>query len=348
MLDRPLKIRGTHISALSAYWYIFDWIAYVVILVASMVYGSTVPPRFHEFLVDNLDLMHSYVAEEETAVQVPLLVLLSAGVPILLVLACAAYNRATLSTSRMAWDVHIGMLTLLGAMATQLMITCVLKTICGLPRPDFLSRCVPDLSIDQTSLLSTVDICTSINQHIVLEGFRSFPSGHLSTVFCGMLFTTLYISGQLQVFDSRGMSFKVLLAITPIVVACFVACTRISDNRHFLRDVAGGSLIGLAIAAWFYLQYFPSVFKLENSGRAYPPRRIGVASFLNNVGGFWKIDDLLPGAYDGRTLDAKTLQELEEFDGTVGLESMGDNIEFINKIKNTLGTRVINVEARRL
>jgi diacylglycerol diphosphate phosphatase/phosphatidate phosphatase len=344
---RSTASNSRFISALSTYSYILDWFVYVVILVAFVIYGSVVPPRFHEFLVDDSNLMYSYKVEEETAIQIPMLLFISVGIPMVLILACAAFNRTTLSTIRMLWDIHIGLLTLLGAMATQLTITCVLKNICGLPRPDLISRCVPDLEIDEPSLLSTVEICSNMNLQIVFEGFRSFPSGHLSTVFCGMIVTSLYISGQLQVFDMRGMAFKVLLAISPIVIACFVSCTRISDNRHFLRDVIGGSIIGLCIGTWFYLQYFPSVFDLENGGRAFPPRRIGVANYFNNVGGFWKIDDELPGSFDARHLNSKVLQSIvEEFENPgqyLDLENVPQNIQLINKLSMNLGNRVLNV-----
>lgn len=45
-----------------------------------------------------------------------------------------------------------------------------------------LSRCKPALDTEDPPLgLSTVDICTTdIHSHIMIDGFKSFPSGHSS------------------------------------------------------------------------------------------------------------------------------------------------------------------------
>lgn len=52
----------------------------------------------------------------------------------------------------------------------------------GRPRPDMLSRCKPPTDTQDPLLgLSTVDICTTdIHSHLMIDGFKSFPSGHSS------------------------------------------------------------------------------------------------------------------------------------------------------------------------
>lgn len=229
-------------------------------------------------------------------------------------------------------------------MATQLMTTCILKNITGLPRPDLIDRCKPEMKpfggsggggggssgggagkedgdgvggggggrggggIVDPMQLSSVDICLQSDWNLVLEGFRAFPSGHLSAVFCAMTITSLNVSARLHTFDNRNNSFKVLLTILPIMLACFVAASRVSDNRHFLRDVIAGSVIGVYVGCLFYWLYFPSVRDLNNAGRSFPPRRLGVLKFFNNIGGFWNIDDgegHPSGIVDGRVLNGK-------------------------------------------
>lgn len=304
-----------------------------------MLYGSLAPPRYHEFLVQDINIMYSYKTEQETVVPMMPLLLISIGFPIAQFFVCTIFESTYTSTSRLLWDLFSGILCLWGAISTQLLVTVILKNICGLPRPDFLARCQPDIllvpSIQPFQLLD-VSICANPNFGLIQEGLRSFPSGHLSTVFCSMVISSLNIAGKLQVFDKRGISFKVLLAIFPIMIALFVSCTRVSDNRHYLRDVFGGSVIGTHIGVWFYLQYFPSVTNLANSGRAYPPRRIGVAKLFNNVGGFWKINDNLAGAYDLRALNAQSsidgLRELLHENDTESLEAVPKNIQAVNKL----------------
>ncbi|CUM65548.1 uncharacterized protein PRCAT00003194001 [Priceomyces carsonii] len=355
--DLVLHYRGHEVSALSLYSYLLDWLIYISILLIFMLYGTVIPPRYHEFLTHDISLMNSYKAEDETVIPINLLIWIAAGFPVFQFLACSIFSGRTLSKPRQLWDIFIGLTCLCGAMGTQLMITCILKNICGLPRPDMLSRCEPVEGTDEDDIhLSTVDICANINTHILREGFRSFPSGHLSTVFCGMVVSSLNIAAKLQVLDQRGISFKILIAIIPIMVAWIVSCSRISDHRHFLRDVLGGFLIGTSVAIWFYTQYFPSIFDLENCGRAYPPRRIGIANFFNNVGGFWKINDTLSGSYNERNLNSsdaiRKLQLLEgDLNTVINLNNMDqlaeipENITFFNNVSKKLGRKYYNLKS---
>lgn len=305
MKDFTYTINNHKISALSLNSYIFDWFFYLVILVIFIVYGSTVPPNYHEFSLNDISLMYSYRSEDEVRVPVGILIAIGVGLPVVQIVVFSLY-RGNVSRIRKLWDIHAGLLSLTGAMSSQLMVTCILKNICGLPRPDLISRCQPDEQIAPIYELSNIAICNG-NQQLIDEGFRSFPSGHLSTIFCGMVISSLNIAGKLQVFDKRGISLKVL-SILPLMIACFVACTRISDNRHFLRDVIGGSIIGMYIGVWFYLQYFPSVLDLENGGRAYPPRRLGVSRYLGGVGGFWKFQNEV-GSFNERFLNSEDVWE---------------------------------------
>lgn len=346
--DSVLTIKRHKLSALTFYSYIFDWAFYILILVLLILYGRFVPPIFHEFLLNDIKLLHRYKPEDESIIPIWLLILIAVGLPVIQIVLCSILCGNSLTSSRRLWDIHCGLLVLTGSMACQLMVTCILKNICGLPRPDLVSRCEPSvISINEPFSLATIDICSTSNIDLLWEGFRSFPSGHLSTVFSGMVICSMNISGKLQVFDSRGLSIKVVLAIVPIMIACFVSCTRISDNRHFLRDVIGGSLNGSVIGAWFYLQYFPSIFNLENNGRAFPPRRLGVSRFFNNVGGFWFIDEKLAGSFAHRNLnDNRALQKLHNFQvplSTEEIRNVEQNIKVINSINGKLKKNSINL-----
>ena len=352
--DWSFRCKHFAFSALTCFSYTLDLTVYLLILVLFMIFGTYMEPRYHEFLVEDISLQYSYKAESETAVTMLPLIMISVVFPISQFLACSLLSRYAATLTRKIWDAYAGMLALLGSMATQLMVTCILKNICGLPRPDVLDRCqlIPEISEDLK--LVTVEACENYSREyttsmaILQEGFRSFPSGHLSTIFCGMVITSLNIAAKLQVFDKRGISFKVLLALLPLMVACFVSCTRISDNRHFLRDVIGGSLIGATIGVWFYLQYFPSVFNLENSGRAYPPRRIGVAKYFNNIGGFWKMKEVLPGSYTDRVLNTPDIsrqleEQVNESFSPSELEDLVKNISIVNKISHKLKNKFLDL-----
>jgi membrane-associated phospholipid phosphatase len=120
----------------------------------------------------------------------------------------------------------------------------------------------------------------------VLEGRLSFPSGHTSTAFSGMVFLSLWIAGQTgawrfttsQVPGSIRSSRTVIFSLTllPIFWAMHVGITRIQDHvsailrflpqclnsvqRHHKEDVIVGSFIGTASALIAYLMFWPSPF----------------------------------------------------------------------------------------
>lgn len=88
-----------------------------------------------------------------------------------------------------------------------------------------LSRCQPPLdTVDPVFGLSTVDICTTdINSHEMIDGFKSFPSGHSSckmhtytekktgspnfilVSFSGLMYLAFYIAGKMKMFDQKGV-----------------------------------------------------------------------------------------------------------------------------------------------
>lgn len=349
LTDSAFTFRNSKYSKVSFISYFLDWAIYGTLLIVFMIYGATFPPRYHQFLTNDISIQNDYKDENETMVPIPALLFISVGLPIIQFILCTIFCH-TLTRIRKFWDIYIGLLVLCGAMATQLMITCILKNICGLPRPDLISRCQPD-SGSPVGALSSVDICTNDNMALLQEGFRTFPSGHSSTVFCGMVLSSLNIAAKLQVFDQRGISIKIFFATSPIMVACFVSCTRISDNRHFLKDVIGGLLIGICVAIVFYVQYFPWISNVSNGGRAYPPRRFGVSHWFNNVGGFWKIRDKLPGSYNQRVLnDIKVFKGLQmlnvgdQIGPPESFEDVGHNIKIFNDLNDKFKGQYMDIE----
>ncbi|KAG7026201.1 putative lipid phosphate phosphatase 3, chloroplastic, partial [Cucurbita argyrosperma subsp. argyrosperma] len=94
----------------------------------------------------------------------------------------------------------------------------------------------------------------------VLDGYKSFPSGHASWSFAGLGFLSLYLSGKLKVFDHGGHVAKLLVVLFPLLVAYVVGIFMVNDYMHHPQDVFFGSLMGLLVATLVYFQFFPSLF----------------------------------------------------------------------------------------
>lgn len=165
---------------------------------------------------------------------------------------------------RSPYDFHNGLLGLLLSVLLTTIFTQVMKVTVGKHRPDFLARCQPmlngaPLTQDRPLQLWTLDVCTQTDKYTLKDGMRSFPSGHASTAFAGLVYLSLWMSGKMHVFDRKGYSLKPVLVFMPIVAAILVAITRVQDYRHSATDVTWGAIIGIIFAIFSYLQYYPSL-----------------------------------------------------------------------------------------
>lgn len=92
--------------------------------------------------------------------------------------------------------IHKAHVTILGFLVTLALTVCltdIIKDAVGRPRPDLLSRCRPRKGTPDHSLV-TFTVCTQTNQHLIDEGWRSFPSGHSSFAFGGLGYLALYVN----------------------------------------------------------------------------------------------------------------------------------------------------------
>ncbi|XP_045190426.2 phospholipid phosphatase 5-like [Mercenaria mercenaria] len=138
-------------------------------------------------------------------------------------------------------------------------ITNVVKMGVGRPRPDFLARCFPDGDIDDSM------ICKG-NVKDVIDGYKSFPSGHSALSFSCLGFLSLYVAGKLHVFNptGRGSAWRLMCVIFPLLWATMIAVSRTADYHHHWQDVTVGSILGLTIAYLVYRMYYPSLQRLNS------------------------------------------------------------------------------------
>ncbi|KAI9503642.1 phosphatidic acid phosphatase type 2/haloperoxidase, partial [Coemansia spiralis] len=243
--------------------YIPDWIIVILINLAGGLFGK-LGPRHREFSLDDETIQHtmhaSYVPDF-----VPPLVAYAA--PVLSALVFLVFRRDN-------WhDFHCTVLGIFMAMGLNNTATNVLKNAVGRPRPDFIDRCQPTATHNPALKLVDYRVCGQTDAGLLRDGMRSFPSGHASLAFCGLMFTSLYLASHLRYNDQRGHAYKTIVFYLPLFCALLIAISRTADYHHHWQDVLAGSLMG-AFIGWFgYRTYFPPVFDPRVlSDRPYPSR----------------------------------------------------------------------------
>lgn len=120
-------------------------------------------------------------------------------------------------------------------------ITQFLKIIVGRPRPDFFYRCFP------SGIGSDFTHCTG-DKKSVMDGRKSFPSGHSAFAFSSMFFVSLYLAGKLKIFNDggRGISWRFCVCIIPIIAAAAIAISRTCDYHHHWQGTQKASFLFLS------------------------------------------------------------------------------------------------------
>lgn len=235
--------------------YLYDWLLVIVMTGAFFAIDKITP--FHRmFSVEDKTIMFPYSEKESVPVWLLLIICFLAPVIIIGFISMSGFGYR-----RSIHDFHSGVLGLCLGLSMTIMLTDVIKITAGRPRPDMLSRCnpLPD-TVDPQFGLSSIAVCTTnMNTHIMIDGFKSFPSGHSSFSFAGLGFLAFYIAGKIKMFDEKGHTYKGFLFAFPIIGALLVAISRTEDYRHHWQDVTIGALLGTFCAYFAYRQYYPGL-----------------------------------------------------------------------------------------
>lgn len=253
---------------------------YTIMLIIAANWSTFANTKTTDFSIYDQSLMHFYVPENETYAPIWFLLIHVLILPLIIVIVCCFWFLRTKSKKIMLWDIHSAILASYGCNTTQLLMVVIMKNIAAIPRPDFLSRCQPNiLLVPGEYLLSTEDTCTNLDPFIISDGFRSFPSGHSSTIFASQTFLALFLTGKIKVSSSSYINWKIVASMMyPLIIALKISLSRVSDHRHRVTDVLAGDLIGFCFGIFFYFIYFTNPFGVLKS-KAYPPRKIKVDNF---------------------------------------------------------------------
>ncbi|XP_004135078.1 lipid phosphate phosphatase 2 isoform X2 [Cucumis sativus] len=245
-----VRSHGAHLARV----HMHDWLILVLLVVIEVVLNVIEP--FHRFVGQEMMTDLKYPLQDNT---VPLW-----AVPIIAVLIPFTVFIIYYFIRKDVYDLHHAILGLLFAVLISGVMTDAIKDGVGRPRPDFYWRCFPDgkgvFDRNTTGVLCTGD------KNVIKEGYKSFPSGHTSWSFAGLGFLAWYLSGKIRAFDQRGHVAKLCIVFLPLLIAALVGISRVDDYWHHWQDVFAGGLLGLTIASFCYLQFFPAPYHIDGWG----------------------------------------------------------------------------------
>lgn len=244
-----MKSHGRKLARL----HMHDWLILILLAIIEIILNIIHP--FYRFVGKDMMTDLKYPMKQNT---VPLW-----AVPVYAVLLPIIVFTLIYFKRRDVYDLHHAILGLLFSVLITGVLTDAIKDATGRPRPDFFWRCFPD-GIDSYDKWGNV-VCHGESSDI-REGHKSFPSGHSSWSFAGLGFLALYLAGKIKVFDRRGHVAKLCIVILPLLMASLVAVSRVDDYWHHWQDVFAGGILGLTVAMFCYLQFFPAPYHSEGWG----------------------------------------------------------------------------------
>ncbi|XP_054775799.1 lipid phosphate phosphatase 2-like isoform X2 [Prosopis cineraria] len=225
--------------------HLHDWLILILLAVIDVILNVIDP--FHRFVGEWMLTDLRFPLKDNTIPfwAVPLIAIL---VPLIVILVYYIIRKDV-------YDFHQAILGLLDSVLITAVVTDAIKDGIGRPRPDFFWRCFPNGK--EVIDTYTRDVQCTGRASVVKEGYKSFPSGHTSWSFAGLGFLAWYLSGKVRAFDRRGHIAKLCIVFLPILMAAMVGVSRVDDYWHHWQDVFAGGLLGITVASFCYLQFFP-------------------------------------------------------------------------------------------
>jgi len=198
--------------------YILDWV--VMIIIAGIGAGiNYVEPFKRPFSLMDLSISYPKVDEQ---IPISLLAIIALVIPaaiiFVIVIALVPGPRTTRGLSRTTmitrklWEWEKGWAGLALALVVSFFITQGMKNLFGKPRPSCIARCEPDLdniqnyivggygqNLDPRWTLVSADICKNPDAHLVNDAFKSFPSGHASFSWAGLLYLSFFLCSKFAI-----------------------------------------------------------------------------------------------------------------------------------------------------
>lgn len=200
--------------------YVLDWVVIVLIAGAGVGINYGVTPHHRSFSLLDLSISYPHVTEQVSIAEDAVYGLIAPAVIIAIIALVFVpglgamrhiHSRQEVIKTKL-WELEKGLAGLALSCAASFFITQGTKNLFGKPRPNMLARCNPDLdrvndfrvggygqSLSPEWVMVDYRICQNTDTSEVNDIFRSFPSGHASFAWGGLMYLTLFFMSKFHV-----------------------------------------------------------------------------------------------------------------------------------------------------
>jgi len=207
------------------------------------------------------------------------------------------------------------MLLLTWYIMANTILTDAMKVTVGRLRPHFISVCNPNVTCSSSNTTYITNYgCQSSTAKDENDARLSFPSGHASMSATVMGFVMVYV--QLRCNPSRNIVLlKPILHLAMLILAMWIAMTRVSDYQHHMSDVLFGFLLGTIIGIFGGLHATKGTDMLSISKDDFGESHV----LLNRCNE--------PCSYDSKALNIKSSNQHESFSRIKGSNGHVNDLE---------------------
>ncbi|XP_013117669.2 putative phosphatidate phosphatase [Stomoxys calcitrans] len=162
--------------------------------------------------------------------------------------------------------------------ATERFLKSTTKFIVARLRPHFYTACQPitqdGVFCDDKTEENFFVLDYKCTEEVSDTTFTSFPSGHSSLAFYGLVYAAIYLEkfarrsreGECRFISAIYGPLVPVLQLLCLMLATSVAISRVFDFKHFWSDIFAGSLLGIVTAVMFSVQRKRDLFTDDMMG----------------------------------------------------------------------------------
>ncbi|KEG15092.1 phosphatidic acid phosphatase [Trypanosoma grayi] len=258
-------------------WRLPDYLTSAILLTIGAFVGSYVQPYCRPVSFSDSSIMHQK-KEDET---VPIFAVIIAIVLTVLLYTCGElYLGGKHGRKKAMYLINSWFAVHMFSFSLEFCIVALIKVYAGRLRPDFIAL-LEDENITEATIGSFTEeyVCRAAR-----EGRLSFPSGHSSSAFSGIVPPAMYLLGLTRTFRN-GRLCLAFISLLPLIFSFVTAVSRTRDNDHHFSDILAGAIIGSACGVFAVL-----------------------IAFVPSPTGEWAVRGGTPSGFDANSPDAELME----------------------------------------